>query len=408
MTAFPTNEEGIDLFVATDIHYLSKKTHDNGTAFQTFADAGDKLMQYSPDLLLAQKDSIEKQRPEIMVIAGDLTCNGDLTSHKEVAEILSEMEGFGTKVYVVPGNHDLNNRGAVTFHGNAALSCDFISEIDFEKIYKEFGYKEALSRDIGSLSYLAAPFEDLWLLMLDSTMEFPNIGGKLQDGTIAWISECSRLSREKGAEVIVVMHHNSIDHSDLIFRDYTIEDSEKMRELIGEVRAKVVLTGHIHIQDVASYECNGRTVYDIATSSLSVYPHQFGKLHYTKEQGYTYETEKLDLQEFARVHYLKDEFLNNFEAYATSFFYKNCCKNQKKCVDNMEHFTTEEKLLLGDIVSEINKMYFSGFRGDSLDYIQEQEGYKILVNLEPCPLKDYLTAVMEDERRNHNRVKIEK
>ena len=91
-------------------------------------------------------------------LSGDLTNNGEKKSHQKLANLLGEIERSGkTKVLVIPGNHDIDNPWARSFEGDKQVLADSVSPKEFTKIYGDFGYKEAISRDKKTLSYLATP-----------------------------------------------------------------------------------------------------------------------------------------------------------------------------------------------------------------------------------------------------------
>lgn len=85
----------ITLFIASDPHHLSEKTYDHGKAFDWFLNSGDgKLLHYIDEILDAFTMEIEERRPDILIIPGDLTCNGEKESHLELAEKLSNLNNF--------------------------------------------------------------------------------------------------------------------------------------------------------------------------------------------------------------------------------------------------------------------------------------------------------------------------
>ena len=160
------------------------------------------MLYYSDDIINAFGADVQEDKPDILIISGDLTTNGEKQSHLTLADKLKNIEKTsGTKVYVIPGNHDIENPWARGFKGDERYKIDTISASDFSKIYKDFGYGEAISRDKDSLSYLAAPSDDVWLLMLD-TCEYrlnkkagiPVTNGEIKDTTLKWIKKCSKMA----------------------------------------------------------------------------------------------------------------------------------------------------------------------------------------------------------------------
>lgn len=66
----------------------------------------------------AQLEAIKKQKPDVLLVSGDLTKDGELESHEQLAERLEKFkkEVPGVKVYVINGNHDINNENAKNYN----------------------------------------------------------------------------------------------------------------------------------------------------------------------------------------------------------------------------------------------------------------------------------------------------
>ncbi|WP_245210304.1 metallophosphoesterase [Sedimentibacter acidaminivorans] len=389
-------------FIISDPHFISKKAHDNGKAFNSFIMSGDKLVQYTYDFINAIKENVIEKKPSFILVAGDLTCNGLKESHLDLSKKFKEIEKEGTSIFVIPGNHDIMNGNSMYFYKDKSLNSQSITKESFTKIYADYGYNDAISLDKESLSYLVAPTEKKWLLMIDSTNDYPDVGGSIKTSTLYWIEKCSKLAENNNASLIAVMHHNLIHHSKIINKDYTICNSEECLEVFHKCNIDVVLTGHIHLQDIKSHNYGDKILYDIATSCLVVYPHQYGEIQYLPNKGYNYRTQKLDMEKYAFMNKINDEALINFEKYSEEFFKRNCCKNQKTCIGDLEELSEEQKNEVFSVVSEINKRYFSGFRNEALDDLLDTKGFNLLKNLPPCNIRNYVMAILNDERTNNN------
>jgi len=396
-----TGEE-FNFYIISDLHYMSRKLYDDGEAFKRFLQSGDKIFQYSVELLDAFYEDVLINKPNFVVIAGDLTCNGTKESHMDFANKLQKIENEGISVYVVPGNHDIQSENAMYYFGDITSKAKSVTKEEYIQTYSKFGYDDAVSFDENSLSYLAKPTEDIWLLMLDSTIENEPQGGSLKNGTLEWIHECSNVAKTNNSEMIVVMHHSLIDHSKIINENYTINNSDEALDVLHKSDVEIVLTGHIHLQDIKSNKIDGNKLFDIATSSLSVYPHQYGEIIYYPDKGYEYKTSRLNIEQYAAKHKLTDPNLINFNDFSAEFFITKCCKNQKKCVEGLEQLNENEKKEVFKVVSEMNRMYFAGYRNEALEELTKMDGFKYLENLETCPIKNYVMAILNDEMTNNN------
>ena len=81
----------ITFFIAADPHHLSKSTYTEGKAFEWFLNSGDgKLLTYTDEIIDAFILDIKVKKPDVLIIPGDLTCNGERESHLEMVEKLKK------------------------------------------------------------------------------------------------------------------------------------------------------------------------------------------------------------------------------------------------------------------------------------------------------------------------------
>ncbi|HOT22380.1 MAG TPA: metallophosphoesterase [Sedimentibacter sp.] len=400
-------DDSIKMYIVADPHLMSDKLTEDSEVFNKYLNTLDRMMKYTGVFLDIIEDDVKKNQPDIVVFPGDLTNNGSKVNHLEFEKRLKRIKSTGTKVYVVPGNHDINNEKALYFKDNEIHITESINKEEFVEIYKSYGYNEAISRDENTLSYLVKPYKNLWLLMLDTTKDYPEPGGYINRDTLNWIASCSDMAKEENAEIIVVMHHNLLDHSDIIWEDYTVDNNTSVINTFHECDIQLVLSGHIHIQDVKTHTSveTGNTIYDIATSSLPVFTHQYGQLTYSPSRGYDYETIKLNVEEYALKNNIEDENLLSFNEYAEKFFVENLCKTHKDSIGLLE-IPDEHKEEVFKTVTEMNKKYFSGYRNEALKQLIETEGFKIVEELDECFIQEYIMGMIKDQNADNNKLHI--
>ena len=92
--------------VISDIHYMDHSLllngAENGLAFQTYLTYDPKLIQFGDPIFRTAISKIKREKPDIVLIPGDLTKYGELVSHEAVARLLQQFIEDGIKVYVVP------------------------------------------------------------------------------------------------------------------------------------------------------------------------------------------------------------------------------------------------------------------------------------------------------------------
>lgn len=412
----------LTIFTATDIHHLSKSLRDEGQGFKSFMGLGDgKQTDYTEEIIDAFVNDINKKKPDILIISGDLTNNGEKKSHLELAEKLKRVEESGTLVYLIPGNHDISNPWARSFQGNEQYKAETINYKEFSKIYNKFGYGEAISRDKTTLSYLAAPSEDLWLLMVDTNQYknnekngSPQTDGRISKETLQWIKKCSELAKKNNAEIVTVMHHNLLTHSDLINKNYTINNSEEAIKVFEECGLNLVLSGHIHIQDINYHKVDNNShekynknyIYEIVTSALSVYPQQYGVIKYSSNNGYNYSTAKVEVEAWAKETGNNHKNLNDFSEFSRKSFENNGYFKAYDVLYNNNKYSEEEKKLMCELVGELNLSYFSGTQHQVSQEYKNTKAYKLWEDSQIDFFKRYIKSITKIKDINNNKIFI--
>ncbi|WP_379161720.1 metallophosphoesterase [Paenibacillus sp. sgz5001063] len=398
--------QNLTIMTTTDTHYLSKSLTDYGPAFNQFLAAGDgKQLGYSEELISALGNDIAMRKPDVLVISGDLTNNGEKRSHLDLAKHLNTIEqNTGIQVYVIPGNHDIRNPWARKFKGNRQIHVDDVNPKEFRSLYHSFGYGEALLEDKDSLSYLAAPSDDLWLLMLDTSryannkeLGHPQLDGKVSSTTLQWIGKCGRLAEGSRAQIVAVMHHSLLDHSEYIQEGFTVNDNISVIEALKKNGIAIALSGHIHIQDISENSGGGTRIYDIADSALSVYPHQYGMLQYSSvNHTFDYSTFKLNMELWAASSGSKDNNLLHFSTYSKQNFIKRSSTRiyaQLSEDDAYDKYSEEELQVMADLVGRLHEIHFAGTAKTDIPGVVTSDGFKLWQNAPAGSLKSYVLGM---------------
>lgn len=207
------------VWIITDLHQLSPDLQDDKSAFKTIqATAAGKDLRYGKDRMEALLLQAKREKPDLLIVSGDLTFNGEYQSLKDLSETFQTFEKNGIQVLVEPGNHDIVDGWEREFRGNKQYKTKQISKDDFETLMADFGYQEADVRDKSSLTYLAKVSPKQWFLMIDSNIYSDGVGkgapatnGRLKKKTLSFIEKQLSAAKEQGAMVIPVIHHNVIN-----------------------------------------------------------------------------------------------------------------------------------------------------------------------------------------------------
>ena len=283
-----------NIFVMSDIHVMAPELLvEKGTAFENYVKTDPKLLEESGDVLRSVVDVVLEKKPDLVLIPGDLTKDGELVSHQLVVSILERIRTAGIPTVVIPGNHDIDNPEGVYYVGDQTRPAERTSTEQFAKLYAEYGYaRPETVRDPASLSFTCEPLEGLVLICLDSNLYEENLfvergastnhnqtAGRIREATLEWMWKQADAARASGKQVVAMLHHNAVEHYDgqaTLQSPYVVKDYKKVAEGMMQHGIHLVLTGHQHLQDIAQYrkvtESKTDSLIDISTGATVSYP----------------------------------------------------------------------------------------------------------------------------------------
>ncbi len=313
--ALPADE--VNFAIISDIHYFASTsmgyTDEDEQEFNEMMLLNNSTSGISPYLTDAAMANVTAmaQRGELdfLLLPGDLTRNAEQAAHEELAARLAQFEAdTGVPVYVINGNHDINNQRAMYYDGEELVNVEDAPEMrdeldttpeEFEAIYADFGYtaeggyysryKAHAENSEGSLSYATDIGDDYRLIAIDSQLysadntdaglDEQETAGQVSDALLQWtLDECAKAEAD-GKTIIGMTHTNVVPHFETeadLFDNFVLRKWEKFADAVADAGMHYIITGHVHMQDVASYVSdNGETITDIVTTSLLSYPNQF-------------------------------------------------------------------------------------------------------------------------------------
>lgn len=305
--------------VFSDPHTYAPELGTEGKALEDYLASDRKLLKESTEILDSVVAAIKAEKASFVIVPGDLTKDGERVSHELFASYLRQIEASGKPVYVVPGNHDIQNSHAFKYVGDKTERVPTVTPEEFTRIYWEYGYQEALYRDAASLSYVAEPQSGLWLLALDSCRyaeqsenSEPITDGRFSAETLHWIEEMLIAAAKQDKAVIAMLHHGIIEHfqgEEKYFGEYLLDDYAAVSKLLAAYNVRLVFTGHYHAQDITvkSVPKTSKFVFDIETGSLVTYPSPYRLVSITAAQRAIVQTRHVtsirshpdDFQEFS-------------------------------------------------------------------------------------------------------------
>ncbi len=234
--------------------------------------------------IAAQNDS------DYILVPGDLTEDGTVVGSEEMAARFAAFEEeTGKQIYVISGNHDFYNVDtAYKSKEDEETNLPQMTPDKFKEIFNQFGYDEALSVDENSASYVVDLDNNYRLICFDTASHQYLSESVLTQARVDWLKNEVIKAEEAGKRTIVMMHHSLVEHSILgseLLSDQAVDAEWGLPEFFAKHSIKYVISGHIHAQDVASYKAtNGKTVYDIATGTITTYPCPYRNISFSDEK----------------------------------------------------------------------------------------------------------------------------
>ena len=395
LVTFSSQEKPINIAVATDLHYLSSSLTDGGSFFTDLVNNADgKNMFYIEEITESFVATIIREKPEILILSGDLTFNGERQSHLDLEKKLSRIRQNGTQILVIPGNHDIDRSSAAGFYGDGYELVDSINKEEFAKIYQDYGLQESIEKDDTSLSYLYRARKDFWILMLDSNSHGTN---EISDQTFSWIEEILKDAKEQDIQVLAVSHQNLLAHNPYFTEGFLIHRAQELEAFYEKYDVLANLSGHIHIQHI---EDGGLP--EILTSALPVSPHHYGILEF---DGKTldYQAKILDVASWAREQGLTDQNLLDFSQTSRAFMEQvSARKLESELLDSQ--LTSLEGELLLQTFAQLNTDYFAGRQ---IDPANHQQGLSLMQESDLSFYPTYIDSILKSAEKGHESFQLE-
>ena len=203
IAAISGSTASIKLCILSDLHYLA-------AADQAAADGNEwRLYGESAPATEEAIEAVIRQRPDVLLLTGDLTSGAGRASAEELAQKLQKVEQAGIRVFVINGESDMSGG---------------LSPAEFRDIFHAYGYDDADSAAYyqpqpseeavqGSLSYAVTPKPGIRLLMIDSEAHEQGVeGGAISDGLMKWVLQQADRARQNGETLIAGIHRPLLAH----------------------------------------------------------------------------------------------------------------------------------------------------------------------------------------------------
>lgn len=271
-------DDSVVIAQITDTHYFPLNYCYNGSVDETdYEDAlitGMKLVLESSFINVQAIKEIVDENPDYLVVTGDMTHNGEIQAHIELANLLRQLQNrvrakgnSDFQVFVTPGNHDMYNKEAVYFrdNGEEKFCNQLTTRYDITKIYSSLGYPDLTDQEItdyyatltdvyyddlpyqgpfinsttasnvrieyqykdnnnedvtdydnGDLTYVAFCPNDYVFIAVDEEISdeevFHHVGGIMYKNSKTYLNSKKSAGKFTGKTLIGMMHHNAVPH----------------------------------------------------------------------------------------------------------------------------------------------------------------------------------------------------
>ena len=271
--------QSLKIAIISDIHVTPQSMWGNCPCSAAAVIADRRMTAESQAIFEAVITDIIAEAPDVVLIPGDLTRNGEYHAHRYVAGRLDYLQSAlpQATILVINGDHDINNPNAHDFSTCPAVPIPTVTPVQFREIYNNFGFGNLdnmyfipSSGQAGGLSYVSRPADGFTIIAIDTT------DGNISSELLAWVLEQADQAQDRGDTVIAFMHYNLIPHFSMqpeLMPDSLVNNFGAIGQSFADAGIRYVFTGHLHAQSIAELTTtNGNTVFDIQTGSPVTYP----------------------------------------------------------------------------------------------------------------------------------------
>ncbi len=301
--------------MVADLHHFSRTLSDSGKAYQLRSGSDQKCLEETGSIISSAFDTIGDSDCDVVLIAGDLSNDGEKVSHEEVREKIAKLSEK-KPVYVVYATHDWCCDGnAKRFSGDEYYNdVETMTPADLREFYMDYGVNQSYSEFIthlGSSSYALKLNDKIRFIGVNDDQDGKGHAGYADDH-FTWILNQVKDAKANGETVIVMEHHLVLTNiSPLINNGQIIGDHDERAEALAEAGVDFVIVGHSHMQRTTMYKAkNGNVMTQINLGSLCGHPAPITTLT-IDDNEYRIDVSHVEKFTFDDVEYTSDYITNH-------------------------------------------------------------------------------------------------
>lgn len=257
-------------YVITDTHYFENSLGAYGSAYNEFMRYEQKCFAETQAINESVFDFLSRDTEiDTVLIAGDLSFNGEIESHRGFLKLLKKLRDSGKKIYVITAGHDYNDH-PFAFTDEGRIEPEGTQREALFDLYYDYGFADALAVDKEHLSYCAQLAPGIRLLALNNDGDCKS-SQTYDESQLEWIhTQCER-AREDGQMMIAMNHWPLLPGVPLfgLVSSAVMKNADAVTSFLADEGVHLCFTGHMHNQSInEKITEKGNKFYDVCTGSV--------------------------------------------------------------------------------------------------------------------------------------------
>ncbi|MBQ7638903.1 MAG: metallophosphoesterase [Clostridia bacterium] len=264
-------------FIA-DVHYYSPRLGIKGRAYELRSGGDQRALAESGAVVDAAFEKLKNSDISALVIAGDITNDGEKWSHEEIYEKLCEFNK-NKELYMITSTHDWCTDGNPRrFEGDKVYSdVEAMSAEELDRMYENFGRDKLVAEFETSRGFHSRCFQvsdDLRLLCINDDADGQGGRSGYSEEHIAWTVEQIKAAKDAGCCVLATEHHLLLYNvSGLINKGQSIADNYETAARLADAGLRLIFVGHSHFQRTTEFVSPaGNKITQVNVGALCGYP----------------------------------------------------------------------------------------------------------------------------------------
>ena len=262
--------------MVADLHHFSETLADNGQAYHLRESSDQKCLKESGAIIDSAFEKIADSDCDLVVIAGDMSNDGEVVCHNEVREKMIKL-AEKKKTFVIFSTHDWCCDGHSRRYEGDQIFYDVptMTAPELREFYKDFGESDAYDtyiNEIGAASY-AVKLDGVRFIGLNDDKSGTG-GAGYCDEHFEWILRQVKDAKANGEVVIIMEHHLVVPNISLLINGgQLIKERIERSEALADAGVDFIIVGHSHMQRTTTYTSeNGNSFTQINVGALCGHP----------------------------------------------------------------------------------------------------------------------------------------